>query len=319
MLPMTTLNERAWELCDAMVADAEQLGIIVQTMACGTRLIDCGIKAAGSIEAGLQLANICMSGLGEAIILGDSKSDAPKLQVQTGTNSPVAACMASQYAGWEIKGDKFFAMGSGPMRAAACREELFQHIGHCERPDVCVGVLETGKLPSATICVDIAEKCGVPANRLTLLAARTASQAGTVQIVARSVETAMHKLHLLDFDLRRIKAAEGLAPLPPIAKDDLTAIGWTNDAILYGTCVALRVNGDDESINQIGPRVPSSASADYGRPFGEIFKRYGGDFYRIDPMLFSPASITFHNDDTDLLASFGSRAPDVLAQSFANE
>jgi methenyltetrahydromethanopterin cyclohydrolase len=316
---MPTLNERAWELCDAMVADAEQLGITVQSMACGTRLIDCGVKVVGSMEAGLQLANVCMSGLGEAIILGDSKSDSPELQIQTGTSSPVAACMASQYAGWEIKGEKFFAMGSGPMRAAACREELFQHIGHCELPEVCVGVLETGKLPPDAVCMDIAEKCGMPADRLTLLVARTASQAGTVQIVARSVETALHKLHLLGFDLRRIKAAEGFAPLPPIANDDLTAIGWTNDAILYGTWVALWVNGDDESINEVGPRVPSSASVDYGRPFGEIFKRYGGDFYRIDPMLFSPAKVTFTNEDTDLFADFGHRAPEVLAQSFAKK
>jgi methenyltetrahydromethanopterin cyclohydrolase len=308
---MSTLNERAWELCDAMVADADRLGVIVSTLPCGTRLIDCGVKAPGSIEAGLKLAEICMSGLGDAIFLDPS--------IQVSTRSPVAACMASQYAGWEIKGDKFFAMGSGPMRAAACREELFQHVGHCERPSVCVGVLETGKLPPEKICIDIAEKCIVAPNHLTLLVARTASHAGTVQIVARSVETALHKLHLLGFDLRRIKAAEGFAPLPPIAHDDLTAIGWTNDAILYGTWVALWVNGDDESINEIGPRVPSSASADYGRPFGEIFQRYGGDFYRIDPMLFSPASVTFTNGDTDLLASFGRRAPEVLAQSFAKK
>ena len=54
--------------------------------------------------------------------------------------------MASQYAGWEIKGEKFFAMGSGPMRAAAGREALFDDIGHREKPDRCVGVLETSKL-----------------------------------------------------------------------------------------------------------------------------------------------------------------------------
>ena len=112
---------------------------------------------------------------------------------------------------------------------------FFKHIGHCERPDVCVGVLETGKLPPEEICLDIANKCGVSPDRLTLLVARTASLAGTVQIVARSVETALHKLHTLGFELNRIQFAEGVAPLPPLATDDLTAIGWTNDAILYGT------------------------------------------------------------------------------------
>ena len=49
---MPTLNERAHELCNAMVADAEKLGIAVSTLDCGTRIIDCGVKAPGSIEAG---------------------------------------------------------------------------------------------------------------------------------------------------------------------------------------------------------------------------------------------------------------------------
>ena len=35
---------------------------------------------------------------------------------------PVAACLASQYAGWAITPEGYFAMGSGPMRAAAGRE-----------------------------------------------------------------------------------------------------------------------------------------------------------------------------------------------------
>src|SRR4029079_1184018 len=107
---------------------------------------------------------------------------------------------------------------------------------------------------------------------------------GTVQILARSVETTLHKLHVLGFDLSRVVSGIGKAPLPPIAGDDLVAIGWTNDAILYGGSVTLSGRGDDVSIDEVGPRIPSNSSADHGRPFGEIFKRYDNDFYRIDPM-----------------------------------
>jgi methenyltetrahydromethanopterin cyclohydrolase len=271
------------------------------------------------MEAGLRLADVCLSGLGHARMHHSTFKELPNRMVHTTVDSPVAACMASQYAGWEIKSEKFFAMGSGPMRAAACREELFQHIGHCEQSDVCVGVLETSKLPPESVCLEIAEKCRVTANRLTILVARTASMAGTVQIVARSVETALHKLHVLDFDLSRIGFGYGTAPLPPIADDDLTAIGWTNDAIMYGGFASLLICGDDASLEQIGPCVPSNASADYGRPFGEIFKRYGGDFYRIDPMLFSPATITFYNYETGRTFAFGRFARDVLAESFAKK
>ena len=227
--------------------------------------------------------------------------------------------MASQYAGWEIKAEKFFAMGSGPMRAAACREEIFKDIGNCERPAVCVGVLETRKFPPDGVCTDIAEKCGITPDKLTLLVAPTASIAGTVQIVARSVETALHKLHVLGFDLSRVVSGFGKAPLPPVADDDLVAIGRTNDAILYGGHVMLSVRGDDDSIGEIGPRVPSNSSPDYGRPFSEIFARYNNDFYRIDPLLFSPGFVVFVNVDTGKRHEFGRLAPDVLAESFAKK
>jgi methenyltetrahydromethanopterin cyclohydrolase len=313
---MPNLNQRAHELCNAMAADAESLGIVVARLTCGTRLIDCGVSAPGSLEAGRRLAQVCLSGLGD-VFIATGRDTAGSMEVSVATKEPVAACMASQYAGWEVKGEKFFAMGSGPMRSAACREEIFQHIGNCEQPDVCVGVLETRKAPPDDVCRSLADKCRIAPDRLTLLIAPTSSIAGTVQIVARSVETALHKLHVLGFDLSRVISGFGKAPLPPVAEDDLAAIGRTNDAILYGGHVMLSVRGDDEALREIGPRVPSNSSPDYGRPFGAIFASYNNDFYRIDPMLFSPGSVVFVNVDTGQRHEFGRLAPDVLAESFA--
>jgi methenyltetrahydromethanopterin cyclohydrolase len=315
-----TLNERADRLCNALVADAVRLQIAFETLDCGARLIDCGVQSPGSIEAGRRLAEVCLAGLGSVEVVRSDASTWRGDVVRVATDAPVAACMASQYAGWEIKCEKFFAMGSGPMRAAAGREPLFDDINHRESVDRCVGVLETGKIPPDSVCVDIASKCGISPDRLTLCVARTSSPAGSVQIVARSIETALHKLHELGFDLHRVRQGTGWAPLPPLVadKDDLVAIGRTNDAILYGGCVALTVGGDDASLEAIGPRVPSSASPDFGRPFAEIFARYNHDFYRIDRQLFSPAVVTFHNRDTGRSFTFGHAAPEVLAESFAS-
>jgi methenyltetrahydromethanopterin cyclohydrolase len=318
---MPTLNERAYKLANAMVADADALGITVSTLECGTRIIDCGVNAAGSAPAGILLAKIAMGGAGSVELYPEhSVSTGQGVRVNVANdNDPVAACMASQYAGWAIKGEKFFAMGSGPMRAAACREELFQDIGRCEKPEHCVGLLETAKLPPDAVCRDVAEKCGVATDRLTLLAARTASQAGTIQIVARSVETALHKLHTLKFDLECIAGGLGSAPLPPHGDDDMVALGRTNDAILYGANVQLVVDTEDDVLREIGPRVPSNSSADHGRPFGEIFARYNHDFYQIDPLLFSPARITFLNHRTGNRFEFGAFAPSVLEESFGKK
>ncbi|MFM8274179.1 MAG: methenyltetrahydromethanopterin cyclohydrolase, partial [Gemmata sp.] len=134
--------------------------------------------------------------------------------------------------------------------------------------------------------------------------------------VARSVETALHKLHDLSFDLSRIVAGHGAAPVPPVPADDLVAIGRTNDAILYGAKVTLWVRTDDEVLEALGPKVPSSASRDHGKPFAEVFGNYGGDFYKIDPMLFSPAEVEFRNLKTGRCHRFGKVEPALLRRSF---
>ena len=238
------------------------------------------------------------------------------LAVSVVTDHPLAACMASQYAGWKLDAGGFFAMASGPMRAAAAKEALFERIGFRERPQSAVGVLETrARIPDA-ICRQIAADCGVAPENLTLLYAPTASLAGAVQVVARSVETALHKLFELGFDLTRIASGWGTAPLPPAAPDDLAAVGRTNDAILYGGEVMLWVRGDDASLEAIGPRVPSSASPDHGQPFATIFARYDHDFYKIDPHLFSPAVVVLANLDTGHTFRFGELRPRVIHESF---
>ena len=162
----------------------------------------------------------------------------------------------------------------------------------------------------------IASKTNTEPQNITLAVAPTASAAGGVQVVARSVETALHKLHELGFDLARILAGKGSAPIPPTADDDLAAIGRTNDAVLYGARVELEVAGDDESIAKLGAKTPSCASGDHGALFSEIFERYDRDFYKIDPGLFSPAEVTFRNLDTGSEFTFGNLEPGLVRRSF---
>jgi methenyltetrahydromethanopterin cyclohydrolase len=238
--------------------------------------------------------------------------------VAVATDQPVAACMASQYAGWQItdEGGKFFAMGSGPMRAVACREPLFDKLPCAEKAERVVGVLETSKVPGDEICGRIAKDCGVTPDRLTLAVARTASIAGTVQIVARTVETTLHKLHELGYDITKVVSGYGSAPLPPVASNDLVGVGRTNDAILYCGEVTLWVRDDDELLAEIVTKVPSLASHDYGAPFRAIFERYNRDFYQIDPMLFSPGLVMLVNLNSGRTHMFGAVRMDIVRESF---
>jgi methenyltetrahydromethanopterin cyclohydrolase len=319
-----TLNERAFEIVEHDAAEPARLGATWHDRA-GVRVLDCGVAAPGSVAAGLLMARAALGGRATVTFAEPPTAanafdglwdDCPWDVVMVESASPVAACLAAQYAGWKVSQRGFFAMASGPLRAAIGREDLYDTIGLRERPAVAVGLLETAKLPPDDACAALAAAAGVDADRLVLLVARTASTAGGLQVVARSLETALHKLHDLHFDLRRIVRGRGAAPVPPVADDDLAAIGRTNDAILYGGRVVLEVTGDDESLAVIGPRCVSSGSESYGEPFVALFERAGRDFYALDPALFAPAVVEFVNVDTGRRQRFGSLAGDVVARSF---
>ncbi len=207
------------------------------------------------------------------------------------TDHPALACLASQYAGWKIDRDGYFAMASGPGRALIRAEELYDDLDVDERASTAVLCLETGDEPPDALAAYVAERAGVAPADLTLLFAPTASLAGGVQIAARIVETALHKLHELEFDVRRVVSGFGTCPLPPVARTDPEAIGRTNDAILYGGQVELTVDAPDDELEALVERLPSSASQDHGEPFGKILEEADWDFYAIDPLLFSPAEV----------------------------
>jgi methenyltetrahydromethanopterin cyclohydrolase len=81
--------------------------------------------------------------------------------------------------------------------------------------------------------------CGIEPARLTVLFAPTGSLAGSVQVVARVVEVALHKAHMLKYPLDRIVDAIGSAPLSPPHPDHSVSMGRTNDAIIFGGRVQL--------------------------------------------------------------------------------
>jgi methenyltetrahydromethanopterin cyclohydrolase len=316
-MPIVTirnLNQRAAHLTTFAGSRKDSLRIRSQEFE-DVNLLDFGVKCEGGLEAGLLLARMCLAGMA-TVDLAPHDPQLPSVpQVFVRTDHPVAACLMSQYAGWKIATDDYFAMGSGPMRAVSRKEDLFHHLPDTEDGRFAVGVLEAGSMPTAAAVASIRKSLPTEC-RLTLAVAPTASQAGNIQVVARSVETALHKLHELKFPLDALVSGTGVAPLPPVAKNDLAGIGRTNDSILYGATVNLWVRCDDEQITDIGPKVPSNSSPAHGQTFLSLFKAANHDFYAMDAALFSPAVVVFHNLKTGRSFSWGERVPQLLKESF---
>jgi len=310
------LNQRAFQIAQNVASRGESLRIDVRSLSSGATVLDFGVHAEGGLQAGLELAQLCVSGLGDVALSAGSLDGSTWPLVQFSSDHPVAACLLSQYAGWQISVGEYFAMGSGPMRSTAVVEELFTKLDYRETSSCIVGILESAALPNEDVVQYVSDKSNAEMSDTVLCVAPTSSRAGTLQVVARSVETALHKLFEIGFDVARVSSAWGIAPLPPPSGEDLTAIGRTNDAILYGASVMLWVHGDDDTLAEIGPRVPACSSDCHGQPFLEVFEEAGRDFYKIDPHLFSPAQIVFQNLDTGRVHRFGREEPDVLRKSF---
>jgi methenyltetrahydromethanopterin cyclohydrolase len=310
------LNRLAGEIADAMEENAALLRLRAYRLPGGARVLDAGIDADGGLDAGLAIAEICMGGLGNVTYTPLHIGGRAWPGVTVWTDHPAVACMASQYAGWAVAVGKFFAMGSGPLRAhARVEKDLFEKLAYAEQAEHGVLVLETRMVPSDEVAAWVAARAGLDAHQLTFVVAPTASLAGGVQISARILETGLHKMDTLGFDVRKVVSGIGTAPIVPIAQDDLRAIGRTNDSILYGGQAHYTVRAGDEELAELAPKLPASASRDYGTPFYEIFQRYDGDFYKIDPLLFSPAEVWLTSASSGRTFHAGGINPDVLQAS----
>jgi methenyltetrahydromethanopterin cyclohydrolase len=317
--PMSTqpsINALCQPFLNAFIAQASQLNCHVLQHDMGATIVDAGIVATGGVEAGRQIAEICMGGLGRVKLMQSPQFKNYPTIINSYSSSPVLACLGSQYAGWTLQHEKFFSLGSGPARAIAQREELFKELAYKDSAEKTVLVLETDKIPPAEIIEKVARDTKIKPENLTFILTPTTSLTGTTQVVARCLEVALHKLHTLHFPLAYVVEGSGSAPLPPISVDFLTAMGRTNDAILFGGFVQLNVKCSDVEAEKLARELPSNSSKDYGKPFAEIFKAVNMDFYQIDPLLFSPAMVNITNLDTGNSFVGGALNEDLLEMSF---
>lgn len=295
-----SVNRLAQPLVRELIENAAMLRVGVEKLANGCTIIDAGIDVPGGLEAGRIIAEICLGGMGSVSISHSCYTANWPLTVNVHTGNPVLACLGSQYAGWSLSHEKYYALGSGPARAMAVKikdgqlepvEELYKELAYRDDAENAVLVIENDAIPPIEIVEKVANACQVDPSNLTIIVTPTSSLAGGVQVVARVLEVAMHKAHALHFPLENIVDGSGSAPICPPHPDFIKAMGRTNDAILFAGQVHIFVKGSDEAAEKLAKDLPSSTSKDYGKPFAQVFKEYNYDFFKVDAMLFSPASV----------------------------
>ena len=325
-LSKISLNISALEIVQNLCKEAEKYNVTVEETESGATLIDAGINADGGFFAGETITEICLGGYGKAKVTPIQYGDMILPSVFVITDHPALATLASQFAGWQIKGDGFSAIASGPARALALKpKHLYEKLKYKEEANTAVLVLETEKKPPETVIKQIAETCKVSPKNLFLIMFSTTSLAGATQVSGRIVETGLHKLERLGLDPLIVKHAWGYAPIVPIHPSSGEAMGRTNDAILYGGVTNYTLNYDDEQkLENIVKQAPSSASrllqearrlAEKNPRFLDIFKEAGFDFYKIDPDIFAPAVVSINNMKTGKTLRAGSLDIEVMKVS----
>jgi len=295
-----SVNRLAWKLLDELLENPDRYGVKVTKTPSGTTVVDAGINATGGLEAGRIITEICMGGCGKAQIVFERFGDLDLPSIQICSDNPIIATLGSQYAGWQINEDNYFAIGSGPARALAQKpKSVYAEIDYTDNSDKGIIILETDKTPPEKLIQRFGKDCHISLGDLAIVLTPTTSMAGATQISGRIVETGIHKLRRLGLNPNEIIYASGYAPVPPVHPKFANAMARTNDSILYGGVTYYIIEHEtDENLQELVKKAPSMASEAYGKPFIEIFKEAKNDFYKTDPNLFAPAIVTINNAKT---------------------
>jgi methenyltetrahydromethanopterin cyclohydrolase len=312
-----SVNRLAWKLFEQLVDKSDFYNVKTEKTNSGTTIIDAGIKVKGGFEAGKLVTEICMGGCANTELISRKYGDLELPSIFVYTDHPIIATLGSQYAGWQINDEGYFAIGSGPARALALKpKKIYDEIKYEDDFDRAIVILETDKPPPPRLVESIAADCKIPTQNLAIILTPTTSVAGAMQISGRIIETGIHKLRKIGLNINAILHSWGCAPVPPIHPKFEKAMARTNDAILYGGTAYYLVNYDDEEeLKSIVDKAPSKASKDYGKPFIEIFKQANYEFYKIDPNLFAPAVVVVNNLKTGKTIKAGETNPEILAKS----
>ncbi|MBW6470010.1 MAG: methenyltetrahydromethanopterin cyclohydrolase [Methanosarcinaceae archaeon] len=315
---MISVNEKGLDIIDDMLDWEEEMKVESKQLANGATIIDCGVNVEGGYDAGMYLSRICLADLAELTYTKFDLDGVMVPAIQVSTDHPTIACMGSQYAGWRIAVGKYFGMGSGPARALGLKpKELYEEIGYKDDSESAVLVMESSALPNEEVVEYIAKHSNVETENVYIAVAPTASIAGSVQISARVVETGIHKLESIGFDINTIQSGFGVAPIAPIVGDDTKCMGSTNDCIIYCGETYYTVAYDDvEKLEEYVKLAPSTTSKDYGKPFYTTFKEADFDFFKVDAGMFAPAKITINDRTSKKSFTSGRINPGILLESF---
>ncbi len=296
-----------------------ELGCERHTLKNGTNIIDMGVHAPGGWEAARLFTLVTLGALGE-VAFGKIHVGARELEsVEIRLDHPQEAALSSQFSAWKIKPSgayKLPGFGSGPARAIAYHDGIAKMWPYHDKFEKTALALQTAALPDESVADEVAQACGVKPENVYLLAAKTGSLVGCVQIAARMAEVSLWGLGYNGFPLEKVKSFSGSAAIPPVIEDELIAMDRVNSSTLYGSVAKYVVYCRDEEIERVLPHMVFSGTEHNGKTFAELYDAAGRDIFKMDTNVHKVARIELTNQKTGRTFFAGQTDADMLLKSY---
>ncbi len=317
---MLSLSENTCRLIETRILPRLwELGCERHTLENGAIMIDMGVHAPGGYEAARLFTLVTLGALGDVaygkMVVGDRELESVEVRL----DRPHEAALSSQFSAWKIKPSGAYSLpgfGSGPARAIARHDGVAKMWPYRDRFEKTALALQTAELPDASVADDVAAACNVRPENVYLLAAKTGSLVGCVQIAARMAEVSLWGLGYFGFPLEKVKTFSGCAVIPPVVDDELIAMDRVNSSTLYGSVARYVVDCEDAEIERVLPHMAFSGTVHNKKTFAELYDAAERDIFKMDTNVHKVARIEITNQKSGKTFAAGEIDVDMLQKSY---
>jgi methenyltetrahydromethanopterin cyclohydrolase len=310
---MISVNENVTRLVDRLLDMEEELSVKSYFLENKATVIDCGVKASGSIGAGVLFGDISMGGLGSVSFVPGIIGDYYVNFTQVCVDRPAVACLGCQKPAWKFKADGFAGTGYGPARAIAQKPKaLYSAINYTDDAETAVINIETQVVPGVKELDYVARQCSTDPECVVALVARPNSIVGSIVNSARTVEWAMNRLFQLGYDVKDVFSALGACPVAAVKPGEADVASASFDSIAYYGMAQLYVKNHDDRFKD----ATSMSSKSYGKNFGELLGESQGDYSKVDPAMFAPAKLMVNGTQDGSFEAYGKLNALMLLDSY---
>ncbi len=295
------------------------LGCERHTLKNGATVIDMGIHAPGGREAALLFTLVTLGGIGDVSYGTIQIGGLDYESIEVRLDRPQEAALSSQFSAWKIKPAGEYRLpgfGSGPARAISYRDPIANMWPYRDQYEKTALALQTAELPDESIAEEVACACEVKTENVYLLAAKTGSLVGCVQIAARMAEVSLWGLGNYGFPIETVMNFSGSAAIPPAISDELIAMDRVNSSTFYGSIARYLVDCSDADIEQVLPSMAFSGTKHNKKTFAELYDAAQRDIFKMDKDVHKVAAIEMTNYRTGRTFRAGALDADMLQQSY---